>query len=113
MNKSLHKSTIFIPPSASKKEEFKCLKPTDCLQSVWSMFLHKAHGTMISGSSFMTQKYLEFGADSYITKLTKSCKSCNSEAKIVHDVAKRVLMQLQPKIWKETSDLSAHTTSCM
>src|SRR6218665_3571906 len=37
----------------SKSEEFEGLKPTDCLPSVWSMFLHNAHGTMISGSSFM------------------------------------------------------------
>src|SRR6218665_2437503 len=28
---------------------------------------------------------------------------CNSEAKFVYNVAKRVLMQLQPKIWKEKS----------
>src|SRR6218665_1089443 len=37
----------------SKSEEFKGMKPTDCLPSVWSMFLHNAHGTMIFGSSFM------------------------------------------------------------
>src|SRR6218665_2099219 len=42
-------------PSAltSKSEEFEGLKPTDCLPSVWSMFLHNAHGTTISRSSFM------------------------------------------------------------
>src|SRR6218665_2300364 len=48
-------------------------------------------------------QHTEFGADSYITKPTKSWRSCNSEAKFVYNVAKRVLMQLQPKIWKETS----------
>src|SRR6218665_2572967 len=48
-------------------------------------------------------QYIEFGTDSYITKPTKSRKSCNSEAQFVYNVAKRVLMQLQPKIWKETS----------
>src|SRR6218665_1672049 len=42
-------------PSAltSKSEEFECLKLTDCLPSVSSMFLHNAHGTIIYGSSFM------------------------------------------------------------
>src|SRR6218665_2583602 len=48
-------------------------------------------------------QHIEFGAYSYITKPTKSRKSCNSEAKFVYNVAKRVLMQLQPKIWKKTS----------
>src|SRR6218665_430836 len=48
-------------------------------------------------------QHIEFGADSYIIKLTKSWKSCNSEAKFLCSVAKRVLMQLQPKIWNETS----------
>src|SRR6218665_2463505 len=35
--------------------------------------------------------------------MTDSWKSFNSEAKFVYSEAKRVLMQLQPKIWKETS----------
>ena len=90
----------------SKSEELIGLKPTDCLPSVWSVFLQNAHGAMISGSSFMID-------DRFATyrvwcrfvhyKPTKSWKSCNSEAKFVYNVAKRVLMQLQPKIWKETS----------
>src|SRR6218665_3686907 len=50
MNKILHNiSSAFT----SKSEEFKGLKPTDCLPSVWSMFLYNTHGTMISGSFFM------------------------------------------------------------
>src|SRR6218665_1757401 len=42
-------------PSAltTKSEEFEGLKPTDCLPSVRSLFLHNAHGTMISESSFV------------------------------------------------------------
>src|SRR6218665_1767300 len=74
----------------SVSEEFEGLKPTDCLPSVWSMFLHNLHGTMISGSSFMIGDRLaifEFGTDSYITKPTKSWKGCNSEAKFVYNDA--------------------------
>src|SRR6218665_3408481 len=101
MNKRLHQSNIFLLPLHQSQKSSKA-----CLPSVWSMFVHNAHGTMISGSSFML-------ADRFATyrvwcrfvhyKPTKSWKSCNSEAKFVYNVTKRVLMQLQPKIWKETS----------
>src|SRR6218665_1223486 len=36
-----------------KVRRVRRLEADRLLQSVWSMFLHKAHGTMISGSSFM------------------------------------------------------------
>ena len=67
----------------SKKEEFKGLKPTDCLPSVWSMILQTlmAQWFLSHPSWLMTDsQHIEFGADSCNTKPAKSWKSCNSEA---------------------------------
>ena len=61
---------------------------------------------MISGSSFMTDdrfatyrvwcRFVQY-------KTGKIMEELQFIAKFVYNVAKRVLMQLQPKIWKETS----------
>src|SRR6218665_1091250 len=69
------------------------------------MFLHNAHGTMISGSSFMIDN--RFATYSSLVQIhTLQNRQNHGRAaiqKFVYNVTKRVLMQLQSKIWKETS----------
>ena len=76
-----------------KSEEFEGLKPTDCLPSVWSMFLHNAHGTMISGSSFMIDdrfatyrvwcRFIHYKTDKIMEELqfrSQVCIQCGGES---------------------------------
>src|SRR6218665_1718496 len=82
-------------------EEFEGLKLTNCLPSVWSMFLHNLHGTMISGSSFMTGD--RFATYSSLEQIRTLQNRQNHGRAAIQKPSSYTMMQLQPKIWKKTS----------